>query len=311
VLDVLKNNPIDNEQSLNREKARIKIELDEFYSRPVKYLEQQSLITLYRGPGIVTREKTLQNISISKMGLKDLQKLRENLLSKHFVGVIIGAHKLPKRSRTELLNDFSKWLPSGAHLTEPKKIEARLSKTRKRILRHVSIEKGYAHVSLIWPGLSMESSLSQRFTLGYICSELLDKLEKPLGDAGVYRYDYQYQIYDKYGLVRFWGYVPKNATALFEKIVYDQLKLLVSDKKKIDSGVKKFIIERTKRLKRSWKNNLSRMDWVIDDILDFGESIPLLSVISELKKVGASSVRREAENVLNKGKQHTLIVGHK
>lgn len=307
-LDVLKKNPIDNNTFLDREKARIKIELDEYYSRPSKYWEQQALETLYRGPDIIVRNRTNQNIAISKTSLSDLRKLRDNLLNHHLVGVCVTAYKLPKYVREELQAIFDKWLPEHAQLLPVPNPVVKIAKLKQRTISHFSIEKGYEYLSLSWPGVLLTDSLARRFSVGYLCSELLKKLEKPLGDIGIYRFDYQYVTNDTYGFVRWWGYIPTGSAKRFEKILYEQLAAILVDKTTLTSGIKKYVIERTKKLKSSWKGNLSKMDWVIDDILDFGKVIPLSAVVNELQKVSAVSVGREASKVFDKKTQHTLVI---
>lgn len=307
-LGILKNDPIDSKVLMNREKARIKIELDEYSTNTEKYFEQQSLLALLGGSSVITRDKVLQNNTIKKVQLSDLVKLRNRLISRHLVGICIGAYKLSKKSRIEIQSNFRRWLPTEARLFFAPTPHIKIALNKKRIVSHASIGKGYSHVSFAWPGLSLRDPLRDRFALGFVCSLLLERLESPLGDIGVYKFDYDYQIYDNHGIVRFWAYMPRGLEKKFEKIIYNQLEILLSQEKELKEGIKEFITKRTKRLKNEWRVNTGRVVWVVDDIVDLGKVIPLAGVIQELKKVNLISVSRVAKKNLNNKRQRILIV---
>ncbi len=307
-LTTLKDDPIDNSDFLKREKARIKIEIDEMYAQNERFLEQQALASLYSGPDIVTRNKAIQSKIVQSIKIENLRALRDELFRHNIIGVVIGAHKLPKSKRLvaeQLIGNFIK--TTGAIVESPKPV-TKIAKITKKVVAHHGVEPDYIHIAMMWPGLSLKNHSAERFAMRFICSQLLERLEKPLGDIGIYKYDYQYVIANSFGYVRFHAYIPKDASAQFEKIVYQQLKELSSDKKNLAPKLKKFVSIRTKKLKEMWDDNLGRMDWVIDDLIDYGKIISYKEVIEQRKKINLPLVSRLLGRIFQKKYQHSLVV---
>ena len=308
VLSILKDDPIASESILKREKARIKIELDELYSRLEKHIEHQALRALFSGPNYVTRNRILQNAIVPKITLKELRILRNTLMGKHFLGIVVGGYKLPKSARKEIEDKVEDLFPRTKSLTEAPKPHCKITKAKSRTINHYGIKPGYTHVSILWPGISLADSIVDRFALRYLCGQLTDRLNKPLGDIGIYGYDYNYALYNKFGYVRFYGYIPEGMSKRFENIIYQEINLLIQGKKTIESDIKKYISKRAKNLRDMWGNNFDRMDWVVDDMIDYGKIVPLSKIILERKKMNALIVSRVAIRVFSKKNQRTLIV---
>ena len=307
VLTILKDDPIASETILRREKARIKIELDELYSRFEKHLEHQALGALFSGPNYVTRNRILQNAIIPKITLHELRILRNTLIDKHFLGIVVGGYKLHKSAKKEIEGGVGGLFPRTKSLLEAPKPHCKIAKAKSRTINHYGIKPGYVHVSILWPGISLADPILDRFTLKYLCEQLIYRLEKPLGDIGIYGYDYNYALYNKFGYVRFYAYTPEGLGKKFEDIIYQEIDLLIHDKKR-ESDIKKYISKRAKNLRVMWGNNSDRMEWVVDDMIDYGKIVPLSKIILERKKMNVMTVSRVAKKIFNKEDQRTLVV---
>lgn len=297
---------IDNKSIIEREKARMRIELHEKYGDFYKWIESEVLKVIIKSPSYIKRSRSRQIKNLENFTIPKLVKAHANIIKKPLI-IFVAGYKIPTSDKKELSKILESKTAKINLIKENKYESVSYVKNKKSILKHPIIEPGYVHQSIIFPAFALQnSSLSDRFALGLICKELSWHLTKSLGEIGVYKVDYEYRVRENYGFVRFFSFVPKKHENLYQKIILEGTKNILKQltKKKI----KEFKTARRRNLQNTWENNLSHIDWIIDDILDFGQIKTPNNIQKELEKLTPKKLSFIAKKIFNKSKISILTV---
>ena len=295
---------------LSNEKARIQTEFAEKYMDFKQWLGVEIIQFLINSPIFVKHRRIEQIKNVEKASLRDLKRVHK-LFMKYPHRIFISGYKLVPAQK-KILSDIAQEFFKNQERMRSKFTKIVYSPKRNKTIFHPTIFPKHVYHSLIFPAFSLQnSSISERIALGFICIELKQLFTQSMGKMGTYKTDYKYTITGNYGFVAFFLYIPKESKNECPKIIFNNIKKLL-EQKDLKKKLEKYIVKKEKDLRQLWNGNETRIDWVIDDLIDFGAIKYLSEVRRELKDVTLEKVGVVARRIFNPVNLHALtVVSHK
>lgn len=306
VLKIISKPLFNDNELLIKEKARIQNEFYEKYADFKQWLKNEMVRSLIKSPIILKRDYIEQLKNTERATLSSL-RLAHRVLYKNSSLVFISGYKISNSQKRKLVNMVKQFF--GNTLKAQSRFpETIYWKAKSKTISHEAVSPRYIHHSIIFPAFSLQdSSVPERIALAFICSELKRSFTKSIINMGIYKVDYTYTIAKNYGFVAFFSFIPRKFKNDYQLLLFNDVKKIFSDKE-IKSKLQKYIAGKKDYLKKLWNENESRIDWFIDDFIDFGSVKSLSQVRKEFTKVTSEKLREVSKKIFNQSNASTLTV---
>ncbi len=298
-----------NVKAFNYEKERVLNELKSKLSLLEAKMEDLLVRNRFNKNCPYGRSKFKEIKNIENKNLEDLKKYHQKFFNYGNLVFIIGGYKLEKK----LLNQIAK-LIKKYRLTDVNKVKYKFSCQYSKFKIIKQKEESLADDVFIVLSFPALGALSKDFKRGYeikILNIFLSTSKygifEEIKKAGIYSVGYKNGIGRNGGFVSFGTIIPLSKLETFLNIFLNQLKKIKTED--VSSKILKEIKTNfQKTSKKSFSNNLERLDWIIYDLIYYKKVISLKEEIKLIKKINQKSIKNLARKILDLNYLNILLL---
>ena len=309
-LDFVLNPKFEDKNLLEKEKEVIKNEINSKKSAKTDALN--FFLQVNFGKNFTSsRDKKNQILNIKKIKLDDLKKYHGNIFNNENIFFVLSGYNLNKEIQNKTLK-----LIKNFNLSKSKKI-----KKQEFSLLKVGVVKSSKHYwndeLMINFCFDVPSKMRNDqkvlktlvFLRDYMENQIFD-FPRKMRDSGIYSVSFDRLIGKKAGMIAVSVEGDKDRIALFKNNFENFLETLKNE------GISKSVLSKLKkmekeRLQKSFSDNMKRLNWIVNDILNYNKVFVLSEDIKEINKIDPEYMKKISRNIFKTDKMNIVIFGKK
>lgn len=309
-LDFILNPKIEDKNLLEKEKEVIKNEINSKKSIKIDALNF-FLQTNFGKNFPNSRDKGCQVSNIKKIKLDDLKKYHANIFNNENIFFILSGYNLNKETQNKTLKLIKNF--TLAKSKKIKKQEFSLLKvgTLKNPKYHWNDELMINFCFDIPAKMRNDQKVLKAlvFLRDYIEDQRFD-FPRKMRDSGIYSVSFDRLISKKAGMIAVSVEGDRDKIIFFKNSFENFLETLKND------GISKSVLMKLKkmekeRLQKSFSDNMKRLSWVVNDILNYNKVFVLSEDIKEINKIDPEYMKKISNDIFKTDKMNIVIFGKK
>lgn len=293
---------------LETEKHRVRMEVYEKYTAYHNWLREQIRNSLVSEPEKVRRGYIQQFNTILQATAKEIEKEWQDMV-RHAPRITVAANTMDTLPKHILETSTQEMLSDSARAENSPIGNITYARVFSKTLTHPEVSPGYSNVSLLFPviGISV-SNVEDRYILHIAHTALRAMMRSRVERLGAYQLRDWLSVQRNFGYFAFSATFSETQVQSFSDEIFFVCNEIIRTPSILNDHIATFQKDEIADLQNRWNTNDGRIDWCLEDMIDFGRVLTLEELQQTLEQITPEKVTVAIKRLFTRDNLSTLCV---